>query len=903
MATAAVQSGVPSRHDRLFLSVFPAKVHTTPTPQATPNIGVLASPGAPFGGPNAISSFDDDALQHNRAWSAATRFLILPSTVTAQPRSLSTSPDASNAMEYLVHAPAKRKDLHDWYMHEVGIHFQRFVVPELSFWKQAVVIQQASNALAKTVEVLCQAQQLYLSLEPEQAEATGCSQALQDFMQQVKRDLHVLVVHSLPGQRIQKTIASYLFQAMCTGMKRSENSESCLNNNRCRCSPGLDRNALVQLFDVGLGGTRAERAFAHAIHKLLAGPAVERRCFQVDWSGKSTVTPRLRAWVHEILAPSIQQALASLTGRTDSSLPVSQLESLAVNSLGRRRVDVLFDYVSSFPASQGAIQDIRDYLGCNGSREKAHLCASFSDQVQRRLLHAGATTTEILSIYINVISVFNALDSRGVLLEKVAIPIRSYLRSRDDTVHTIAASFLADVDESGDVHAQDPEKVCTDIAIAIASSSVDAQDDRLLDWSDMEWVPDPIDAGPNYKSTKSDDIVAYVLGLFETDDFVRALAAAFGDHLLHAKESELMKETRLVELLKARLEANKLQQVEVMLKDIRDSAWLNRRIHPDQYKVAQPSKPTPKEIQAALPDEGVTIISLFDLFKHRIERKEFLAAVQLVAKRRGDLYFPKRTRLPADPALSSPATAPAKIETRFEARVLSSHFWPELRDADFKIPDQAKEHIHRYEQAFSNISGQRKLQWKHTLGTTDVELQLEDRVVKEMDIELWKVSVIDAFAPAEDVEVEYDISAGLSMTDLVGALEMDEEFVQSALHFWVSKGVLYETSEGRFAVLERLNMDVQHIMEGSMIDDQPISAIETDATKLRKNADTYHTFILGMLRNSGAKEIEGMMGITNMMKMVIPEFTFGDKDVRWLLEQLERQGHVARNGELWAAIK
>ena len=45
--------------------------------------------------------------------------------------------------------------------------------------------------------------------------------------------------------------------------------------------------------------------------------------------------------------------------------------------------------------------------------------------------------------------------------------------------------------------------------------------------------------------------------------------------------------------------------------------------------------------------------------------------------------------------------------------------------------------------------------------------------------------------------------------------------------------------------------------------------------------------------------IEGMMGITNMLKMVNPAFVYGDDEVRWLLGEMERKGEVIRDGELW----
>lgn len=133
----------------------------------------------------------------------------------------------------------------------------------------------------------------------------------------------------------------------------------------------------------------------------------------------------------------------------------------------------------------------------HSSEGKILSATSFSQQLNRRLLHAGVTTSELLSIYINVILAFKTLDPRGVLLEKVAVPLRSYLRLRDDTVRIIAASFLADVDDSG--HVTNPsDEVCSDLVreITLSEGERPQTESRGLDWDDMEWMPDPIDAGP-----------------------------------------------------------------------------------------------------------------------------------------------------------------------------------------------------------------------------------------------------------------------------------------------------------------------------------------------------------------------------------------------------------------------
>ena len=145
-------------------------------------------------------------------------------------------------------------------------------------------------------------------------------------------------------------------------------------------------------------------------------------------------------------------------------------------------------------------------------------------------------------------------------------------QGREDTVGIIAASFLADVNQSDTAASTDVDKICLDITNEVANSTLEeSRDTKMLNWDDMNWMPDPIDAGPDYKASKSEDVISYILGLFEQEEFIKEVTTVLAQHLLHSMDSEYVKETRLVELFKSRLDPSKLQAAEVMLKDMQDS--------------------------------------------------------------------------------------------------------------------------------------------------------------------------------------------------------------------------------------------------------------------------------------------------------------------------------------------
>jgi anaphase-promoting complex subunit 2 len=100
----------------------------------------------------------------------------------------------------------------------------------------------------------------------------------------------------------------------------------------------------------------------------------------------------------------------------------------------------------------------------------------------KRLLHPGAETKDVLTQYISTIRSLRILDPPGVLLHKVAEPIRKHLRTRPDTIKCIVAALvegeeLQDENESAGLISQ-------------------SNDETVEDFLDPKWEPEPFDAAP-----------------------------------------------------------------------------------------------------------------------------------------------------------------------------------------------------------------------------------------------------------------------------------------------------------------------------------------------------------------------------------------------------------------------
>ena len=256
------------------------------------------------------------------------------------------------------------------------------------------------------------------------------------------------------------------------------------------------------LQDKGLGGHQIQRIFAEVMSDLLT--AHVNKTYAGKWTSPSSITEQLRDWVENHFARLVVEVLSCLKeSPTDAQADqhtkvthadVEKWQEMGINRLGALRTKELFDIIVDWDnGSRGAVEDLKRYVTSTASR--THLTNSFSNVLSHRLLQPGASTAEILQFYISVIRAFAVLDPKGVLLDRVARPIRRYLRERDDTVNIVVGSLLADSEDESSA-ADVLIELATELDKATGLTGEDDVDDEDLDWDDMSWMPDPVDAGP-----------------------------------------------------------------------------------------------------------------------------------------------------------------------------------------------------------------------------------------------------------------------------------------------------------------------------------------------------------------------------------------------------------------------
>ena len=121
------------------------------------------------------------------------------------------------------------------------------------------------------------------------------------------------------------------------------------------------------------------------------------------------------------------------------------------------------------------------------------------------------------------------------------------------------------------------------------------ENDEVPDWDDPNWEPEPIDAGPNFKSDGRKDLISTLVSIYDSKEvFVEELQVMLAQRLMSLKDYNLEREVsaalstpgdthrrfqiRNIEILKLKFGENTLHSCEVMLKDVADSKRIDQNI-------------------------------------------------------------------------------------------------------------------------------------------------------------------------------------------------------------------------------------------------------------------------------------------------------------------------------------
>ncbi|XP_035792754.1 anaphase-promoting complex subunit 2-like [Anopheles albimanus] len=233
-------------------------------------------------------------------------------------------------------------------------------------------------------------------------------------------------------------------------------------------------------------------------------------------------------------------------------------------------MDQFFQIIINFPSTRAAVDDLKVCLV--NIKLKQCFVTTIRQMLQKRLLHPGVDTSDILTGYVAALKTLGHFDPSNVLLRSITKPIKDYLRGRPETVRCVVTSLTGD--GSSDLAEE----------LAKSESSKPKETNDTPEDTDWEsWNPEPANVATAVQRAliagKEVDIIAMVVEIYGSKEiFVNEYRNLLAERLLSLVDFCPEREMRNLELLKLRFGETLLHSCEVMLKDIADSKRINDHI-------------------------------------------------------------------------------------------------------------------------------------------------------------------------------------------------------------------------------------------------------------------------------------------------------------------------------------
>lgn len=519
-----------------------------------------------------------------------------------------------------------------------------------------------------------------------------------------------------------------------------------------------------------------------------------------------------QTWKDTVIVPWVRDVVG--IGAYEADAWESKLDFAVAECFATIRIGEIFDIVATFPDSMPAVHELRDAL--DRTRMHTKLATELRASLSRRLIHPGANTSQIISVYCNVIKLLREIDPSDGLLDVVAEPVRSYLRGRNDTVRCIVTS-LTDEKAGGDLY----EELRRQDARPLEQAQLDSDDEG--DAPDYDWSPPPSlfkqrgTMGYVSQSGGTGDILSMLVGIYGSKElFVNEYRGMLADKLLANLDFDTDKEVHNLELLKLRFGELSMRQCEIMIKDIDDSKRINSNIRE----------------------------TIVDKKKKRKEDQQ--------KKKR------KKTQQPPEPAeVDDPVV---------DCAIVSHIFWPALQKEQFKNHPRIQSQLDEFSLEYAAFKNPRRLIWHQMLGTVQIELEVVDEDGGGSHMQEFTCSTLHATLISH-----FEDKQQWTLKDLATETGLSEEIVRKKMGYWINNRVVKGRSGGATVAKYELTSvdelaDTEHDSAADSDyyeddgEDQALSARAQQAEEMQ----VYESYIFGMLTNLGQLPLDR---IHNNLKM------------------------------------
>ncbi|PIO27693.1 hypothetical protein AB205_0153560 [Aquarana catesbeiana] len=210
------------------------------------------------------------------------------------------------------------------------------------------------------------------------------------------------------------------------------------------------------------------------------------------------------------------------------------------------------------------------------------------------------------------------------------------------------------------------------------------------------------------------------------------------------------------------------------------------------------------------------------------------------------------------------------------AVILSSEFWPALKEEKLELPEQIKETMDMFTRRYEKLKAMRTLNWKHHLGLVSLDVELADRTLS------YSVSPVHAA-----IILNFQNKSTWTLEELSEVLKVPVASLRRKMTFWLQQGVLREDPQGTFMVIEEEQKDQAEKVVLIDSDEEGDSAMASQADQKEEELQLFWTYIQAMLTNLESLPLERIHSMLKMFVMTGPVVT--EIDIQELQGYLQKK--------------
>ncbi|KAK7938529.1 hypothetical protein WMY93_001855 [Mugilogobius chulae] len=213
------------------------------------------------------------------------------------------------------------------------------------------------------------------------------------------------------------------------------------------------------------------------------------------------------------------------------------------------------------------------------------------------------------------------------------------------------------------------------------------------------------------------------------------------------------------------------------------------------------------------------------------------------------------------------------------AIILSSEFWPTLKEEKLELPAVVSQAMEEYTHRYEKLKAMRTLSWKPHLGSVTLDVELEDRTITNLTVSPIHAAII----------LHFQEKSEWSLEELSAKLGAPQDLVHRKLALWQQQGILREEAGGRYSVMET-GSSREKLERGVMLidsDEERDSNTTTQSEQREEKLQLFWAYIQAMLTNLDSMTLERIHSMLRMFVATGPVVT--EMDVEELEAFLQRK--------------